>query len=75
MQTLGAAKFKSQMLALLDKIAQSKEPIIVTKHGNPIVKVIPIEEKEKAFDKPLKGTATFIGDIISPIDDEWEAEN
>lgn len=73
MKTLAAAKFKAQCLALIDNIAQNHESIIITKHGKPLVKVIPFNENKDINKKPLKGAATFIGDIISPIDDEWEA--
>jgi len=73
MKTLAAAKFKAQCLALIDNIAQNHESIIVTKHGKPLVKVIPFDENKDINKKPLKGVATYIGDIISPIDEEWEA--
>ena len=74
MKTLAAAKFKAQCLALINDVAQTHESIIVTKYGKPMVKVIPIDEKSDINTKPLKGVATYIGDIVSPIEDEWEAE-
>lgn len=73
MKTLAAGQFKAKCLALINEIAQSRESIIITKYGKPLVKVVPLDEKTDQNDKPLKGAATFIGDIISPIDDEWEA--
>ncbi len=73
MKTLAAAKFKAQCLALIDNIAQTHETIIITKYGKPMVKIVPINEKKDLDQKPLKGAATFIGDIVSPIDEEWEA--
>ena len=73
MKKVAAGKFKAQCLALIDEITQTHETVIVTKHGKPMVKVIPFESNKDTDHKPLKGAATFIGDIISPIDDEWEA--
>ena len=73
MITLAAGKFKARCLALIDKVAQNHDPIIITKYGKPLVKVVPIDQEKDNHDKPLKGAATYIGDIISPIDDEWEA--
>lgn len=73
MKTLAAAKFKAQCLALIDDVAQNREPIIVTKYGKPLVKVVPIDINKDINKKPLKGAATYIGDIVSPIDEEWEA--
>jgi len=72
-KTLAASKFKAQCLALIDSVAQSRETIIITKYGKPMVKVVPIDESKDIDLKPLKGVATYIGDIVSPIDEEWEA--
>jgi len=72
MKTLAAGKFKAQCLALIDQVAQNHEPIIITKYGKPLVKVLPIDAKKETREKPLKGLATYIGDIVSPIDEEWE---
>ena len=73
MKTLAVGKFKAQCLALINHVAQSHEPIIITKYGKPMVKVVPIDRKKDNNEKPLKNAATFIGDIISPIDEDWEA--
>ncbi|MFQ5865414.1 MAG: type II toxin-antitoxin system Phd/YefM family antitoxin [bacterium] len=72
MKTLAASKFKAQCLALIDNVAQNREPIVITKHGKPLVKVVPIDTTKDLNEKPLKGMATYIGDIVSPIDEEWE---
>jgi len=52
--------------------AQSHEPIIITKRGKPLAKLVPVEEKD-VEEKPLKGKAIYIGEIISPIDETWDA--
>lgn len=73
MKTLAAAKFKAQCLKLIDEVAQSREPIVITKRGKPLAKLVPFNSNKKRTEKPLKGVATYIGDIISPIDEDWEA--
>ena len=73
MKTIGAGKFKAQCLALLDEVAQTNETLVITKHGKPIAKLLPFDSVKECSETPLKGLATFIGDIVSPIDDEWEA--
>ncbi|MCA9730773.1 MAG: type II toxin-antitoxin system Phd/YefM family antitoxin [Deferribacteres bacterium] len=73
MQTIAAAKFKAQCLALIDEVAQTNEVLVITKHGKPLAKLVPFENKPKNYEKPLKSKATFIGDVISPIDVEWDA--
>lgn len=71
---LAAGKFKAQCLALINQVAQSHEPIIITKHGKPMVKVVPVDSSTDLDEKPLKDAATYIGDLISPIDEDWEAD-
>jgi prevent-host-death family protein len=73
MRTIQAGKFKAQCLAMLDQVAQTNETLVITKHGKPVAKVLPFDNDKECSETPLKGLATFIGDIISPIEDEWEA--
>ena len=68
-----AGKFKAQCLQLMNKVKENHISYIITKHGNPIAKLVPIEQ-EKSIDPfgCLKGTITLLGDIIEPIDVKWE---
>lgn len=69
-RTLGAGEFKAKCLALLDEVAATKRPLIVTKRGRAVAKIVPAEEATSA---PLDGLITFQGDLVSPIDVEWDA--
>ena len=73
METIPAGKFKAQCLALLDEVAQTNESLIITKHGKPVAKLVPLDSEKDDTDAQLRHLATFVGDILSPIDDEWEA--
>ena len=73
MQTIAAGQFKAKCLALIDEISQTNEAIVITKHGKPLAKLVPFNNSKKSYEKPLKNKATFIGDVISPLDIEWEA--
>lgn len=72
--SIAASKFKEQCLALLDRVARTKVPIVVTKHGKPVARVVPLEERER---KPLKGSVTFLTeneeDLFS-TGEVWEVE-
>ena len=74
METVSAGKFKTHCLSLLDKVAQSRQPIVITKYGKPVAKVVPFDEKKDVTQKPLKGSVVYMGDVISPLDENWEAE-
>ncbi len=40
MKTMGAAKFKEQCLSVLDRV--DPDGVVITKHGKPVAKLIPI---------------------------------
>jgi prevent-host-death family protein len=73
MKTFAVGLFKAKCLALIDDVNQTKEPIIITKHGKPKVKIIPYDSEKDMVQKPLKGAATYIGDVVSPLDEAWDA--
>jgi prevent-host-death family protein len=72
METLSVSKFKATCLAVLEEVKKKKKRVLITKRGEPIAELIPVNGKKK--DVPLKETVTFMGDIVSPVaEDEWEA--
>ena len=73
-RTIKASEFKAKCLQLMDEVAESGEEIIITKYGRPVSKLTPYRKKPKSFFGADKGRMKIIGDIISPIDVEWEAE-
>jgi len=71
-----ATEFKAKCLKLMDEVAKSREPIIITKRGRPVAKVVPIEPEERgSWFGYMAGTLEITGDIISPIEEEWAAES
>ena len=74
MKRVAAGLFKAKCLKLMDRIAATGEAVTVTKRGRAVVRVIPVVKGAPAFGGRLAGTATFVGDILSPIDEPWDAE-
>ena len=70
-KTIPAGKFKAECLGLLDEVEATGEPLVVTKHGRPVAQVVPVEADEPAS---LLGSVRFIGNIVDPIGDEWDAD-
>jgi len=69
-----ASEFKAKCLALMDEVARTGESVVVTKKGEPLVELVPHKTKAKrdAFGI-LQGELVITGDIMSPIDIEWDA--
>jgi prevent-host-death family protein len=69
-----ASEFKAKCLALMDEVTATGQDIVVTKHGKPVAKLVPYEAKPKrGLLGLLKGDLVIKGDIMSPIDVEWDA--
>ena len=63
MKTMGAAKFKEQCLALLDRL--DAEGLVITKHGKPVARVLPYEREFNEVIGSLRGKIEVRGDIVS----------
>ena len=75
MRTMAAGKFKAQCLAVMDEVQARREPVVVTKNGRPVAKLVPLEEEDDplaAFRFP--GKIEIVGDIMTPVysDEEYE---
>jgi len=70
--SMGAGEFKAKCLKILDEVEATRQPLTITKHGKPVARLVPIEPRKDPFGA-LKGSVMYEGDIISPIDVEWNA--
>ncbi len=71
MKSIGAAKFKEQCLALLDKL--TPDGLIITKHGKPVARVIPYARKSANLIGTLRNKIEIEGDILS-TGTAWDAD-
>lgn len=71
---INAAAFKARCLALIDEVAESGEPITVTKRGKAKVQIVPVREKPKTLLGATKGTFKILGDIVGPLDEEYDED-
>lgn len=42
---ISASEFKARCLGLLDEVAETKVPLVVTKRGRPVAKLVPLGEQ------------------------------
>jgi antitoxin (DNA-binding transcriptional repressor) of toxin-antitoxin stability system len=74
-KTIAAGRFKTYCLQLMDDVREKHLTFVITKHGTPIAKLVPIEEQVVNLYGALKGTVKIKGDIIAPIDEKWDVES
>jgi prevent-host-death family protein len=75
MKQIPAGQFKTHCLAVMDEVQASGESVLVTKHGKPVVKLVPAKRNEESIFGYMVGKARIVGDITSPVAalDDWEA--
>ncbi len=74
MKTMPAGKFKAQCLAVMDEVQAKREPVLVTKNGKPVAKLVPVTEDPDPIFGFYKGKIEITGDIISPLYSDEELE-
>jgi prevent-host-death family protein len=72
-RTIKASEFKAKCLALIDQVAETGDGIVITKNGKPLVKLVPHQVPKRSPLGVWKGKVIIKGDIISPIEVEWDA--
>lgn len=71
-QTITATQFKARCLALLDEVAATGVPLVITKHGRPVARLVAPTES-----LPLRGSVDFLvpdGELVAPTFPAWDPE-
>ena len=65
---ISAGEFKTRCFALLDEVAQTGQPLVVTKRGKPVARLVPVEAPPGLLHsvKNEKG-------LVPPIGKDWDA--
>ena len=71
-KSIGAAEFKEKCLALLDQVGP--EGLIITKHGKPVARLVPLSTGSAELIGSLKGKIRIRGNVLS-TGLEWDAES
>ena len=72
MKTIPATEFKQKCLALLDRV--EPEGIVITKHGKPVAKLVPVERGSASLIGSLGDKIEIHGDLLS-TGLRWDAES
>ena len=74
-RTMPAGVFKARCLAVMDEVQKKRESVVITKHGKPVAKLVPVGPPDDDFFGFMKGKMKIVGDIISPVIplEEWES--
>ena len=71
-RSIGAGQFKEQCLSLLDSL--EPEGIVITKHGKPVARLLPMASESGDLLGALAGKLKIRGDILS-TGAAWDAQS
>ena len=74
MRTMAAGEFKAHCLQVMDQVRKTRTPVMITKRGKAVAKLVPADEPASPIFDSLKGKIEILGDIVSPITplEDWE---
>jgi prevent-host-death family protein len=75
MKTMAVSEFKAHALKVVNEVSESREAVIITKRGKPLVQVVPhCEPNMKPTPGKLADAFVFERDIITPLGEGlWES--
>ena len=76
MEEIQISKFKATCLAVLHRVRETREPVLVTRFGEPIAQVLPPPPSPVGeWLGAMKDHGEIRGDLVAPVADlsEWEA--
>jgi len=65
MKAVAISTFKARCLALLEDVARTGEPLLVTKRGKPLARVTSSDNSRSQ--ETLRNTVETRGDVIAPV--------
>jgi prevent-host-death family protein len=73
MKTMAAGVFKANCLAVMDEVQAKRETVVITKHGKPVAKLVPVDSQVDDIFGFLRGKGKITGDVVSPAltPEEW----
>jgi prevent-host-death family protein len=66
MKKMAAGTFKVHCLAVMDEVQAKRETVVITKHGKPVAKLVPVTKEKDDIFGFLAGKAKITGDVVSP---------
>jgi prevent-host-death family protein len=75
MRVLKAGEFKARCLKIMDEVEARREPVLITKNGRPVARLVPAGKSARDAFGSLAGSIEIVGDIVAPAvpASEWDA--
>jgi prevent-host-death family protein len=77
MEEIAISKFKATCLAVMERVRLTRQPVLVTRFGEPVAEIVPPSPppRPEGWLGCMADTAEITGDIVTPAGDgeDWEA--
>ena len=71
--SIAAGEFKAECLSLLDSVARTRRPLVITKRGKAVAQLVPMPEAPALFGA-LAGSVVYADDLVAGMGDVWDAD-
>jgi prevent-host-death family protein len=74
MRKIPMTEFRKGCLEFVDIVAATRGPVVITKNGKPVAKLVPANRPMRSFFGWFAGTIEIVGDIESPVQpaEDWK---
>jgi prevent-host-death family protein len=67
MKTMPAGQFKARCLRVMEEVKKYRTPVVITKKGRPVAKLVPADTPAADVFGCMAGTARIVGDVEAPV--------
>ena len=75
MNTIDASDFKARCLAILDRVHETGERVVILKRSRPVAELSRVAGEGNACPQAeLEGTVAVVGDVVGPVfpEERWD---
>lgn len=76
MTTINASDFKARCLAILDRVYETGERVVILKRGRPVAELSRVVSEGNRYPQnELEGTVIIDGDVVEPVfpEEQWDS--
>jgi prevent-host-death family protein len=67
MKTMPAGEYKARCLRVMEEVKKYRTPVVITKKGRPVAKLVPADAPATDVFGCMAGSARIAGDIEAPV--------
>jgi prevent-host-death family protein len=71
---IAVGEFKARCLQLMDEVGMSGIEIVITKHREPVARLVPARAESTGFCGSLAGLMIKEKPLVSPVGAQWQAD-